>query len=363
MIHALEAASAGLGNREPHPHAADKGNGREAPEGSLGGDAAVRGGEEHVGHGAGVAVLVGKVQSHGPRGGEGSDAEREQLSSEEVLHGVPAESPTEAGDVDHGDGAAAGTLVGSGKDKVIDDTELRDASEEGGDVDHGDSLESDTSEESALSADDINEEESADDGGNKLDDTKDGSDEKRLLATSDTENLEQIRSVEGDGTSTGPLRQELNHGGEVEAVEVAGNKEHLLDLSKPANTLASLKLVVKSRLDRADLRDDILAIRRLSAKTTQNVGGLVGLTLLNQETRRLVLEEAEDEDDAGHHDVQGGGNQPAVVGVLVEVEGAAIVGEVGEDDTEVDSAGEHATAETTDGGRGDFGNVDGSMAS
>jgi hypothetical protein len=51
------------------------------------------------------------------------------------------------------------------------------------------------------------------------------------------------------------------------------------------------------------------------------------------------------------------------MGVLVEVDGAAIVGEVGEDDTEVDSAGEHATAETTDGGRGDFGNVDGSMAS
>lgn len=285
MIHALQAASAGLGDREPHPDTTDKGDGREAPEGSLGGDAAVRAGEEHVGHGAGVAVLVGKVESHGPRGGEGSDAEREQLSSEEVLHGVPAESPTEARDVDHGDGAAACTLVGVGEDEVLDNTKLGDAGEEGGDVDHCNGLESDTSEESALSADDINEEEGADDGGDKLDDTKDGSDEKRLLATSDAENLEQIRSVEGDGASTGPLREELNHGGEVETVEVAGNKEHLLDLSKPSNTLASLKLVVESGLDRADLRDDILAIRRLSAKTTQDVSGLVRLPFLHQETR------------------------------------------------------------------------------
>lgn len=89
VIHALQASSAGLGHGEPDPDAADKGDGGEAPEGTVGGDAAVRGGEQHVGHGAGVAVLVGEVEGHGPRGGQGTDSEREQLSGEQVLHGVP----------------------------------------------------------------------------------------------------------------------------------------------------------------------------------------------------------------------------------------------------------------------------------
>jgi hypothetical protein len=38
----------------------------------------------------------------------------------------------------------------------------------------------------------------------------------------------------------------------------------------------------------------------------------------------------------------------------------AVVGEVGEDDAEVDEAGEEASAEATDAGRRDLGNVDGS---
>lgn len=211
VIHALEAATAGLGDGEPDPDTADKGDGGEAPEGSLGGDTAVGDGEKHVGNGARVAVLVGKVKSHGPRGGEGTDAQREQLSGEKVLHGVPAESPTETRDVDHGDGTTASTLAGSGESEAINNAEFGNLGEESSDVDHGNGLESDTGEKSTLTTDDVDEEQGTDQGGAELDDTKHSGDEKRLLATCDTKKLEQVGGVEGDGTGTGPLGEELDH--------------------------------------------------------------------------------------------------------------------------------------------------------
>src|SRR5690242_5421190 len=62
LIHALEAATASLRNGEPHPDTTNEGDGGEAPEGSLGGDTALGNGEKHVGHSAGVTVLVGEVK-------------------------------------------------------------------------------------------------------------------------------------------------------------------------------------------------------------------------------------------------------------------------------------------------------------
>lgn len=56
-VHALQRASRSLGDEEPDPDTADKRDGGKAPEGTLGRDAAVLDREEHVGHGAGVAVL------------------------------------------------------------------------------------------------------------------------------------------------------------------------------------------------------------------------------------------------------------------------------------------------------------------
>jgi hypothetical protein len=49
------------------------------------------------------------------------------------------------------------------------------------------------------------------------------------------------------------------------------------------------------------------------------------------------LEEHEDEDDAGHHDVKTCRDEPLVVSVVGHVEVSAVVGEVSEDDTDVDS--------------------------
>lgn len=356
-VHVLKAAAASLGNGEPDPETADKGDGSKAPEGTLGGDTTLGDREEHVGNSTGVAVLVGKVKSHGPRGGKGTDAEREQLSGEEVLHRVPAKSPTEARDVDHGNGTTAGTLVLVRQDIVLIDSELGDTSEEAGDVDHGNGLEGDTNKESTLAANNIDEEESTHQGSNKLDNTEDGGDEETLLAAGDAHNLKQVRGIESDGTGTRPLGEELDHAGEVKTVEVAGDKEHLLELAEEADTLGSLELVVKSSLDDGDVLDDVVTFRVLAAKATEDLGGLLGPALLDEETGRLKLEEAQDEDDAREDDVQAGRYQPLVVCVIGEVDVAAVVGEVGEDDTKVDGTSEAAGGETTDRGGSDFSDV------
>lgn len=337
LVHVLKAATASLGNGEPDPETTNEGNGGEAPEGTLGGDTALGNGEQHVGDSAGVTVLVGEVKSHGPRGGESTDAEREQLSGKKVLHGVPAESPTETRDVDHGDSTARSTLVGGGELEVLVDTELGNLGEESSDVDHGNGLQRDTDEKSALSADDINEEESANNGGDELDNTENGSDEKALLLANNTHDLEQVGSVEGDGTSTGPLREELDHGGHVETVQVAGDEDQLLDLSEETNTLGGLKLVVERSLDLRDLTNNVVALGGLLAETTEDLGSLVGFALLDKVSGRLGLEEHEDEDESRHHDVKTGGDEPLVVSVVGHVEMAAVVCEVSEDDTDVDS--------------------------
>lgn len=350
VIHALQAATTCLRNRDQDPKTTNEGDGGEAPEGTLGRDTTVAGGEKHVGNSAGVAVLVGEVQSHGPRGGQGTNSEREQLGSEEVLHGVPAQSPTESRDVDHGNGTSAGTLVGLGEDKVIINAHLGNTGEEGSDVEHGNGLEGDAGEKSSLSANDIDEEEGADQGSAELDNTKDGSDKKRLVGTSNTKKAEKIRGVEGDRAGSGPLRKELHHAGEVEAVQVAGDEEHLLELAEGTDTLGGLELVVEGVLDRGDLSDDVLAVNGLLTHAGQDHGSLVGLVLLHEESGGLGLEEHEDQDDSRHHDVQAGGHQPSVVSVLGHVDGAAIVREVCQHDADVDGTSEEACAETSNRG-------------
>ena len=358
-VHALEGTSTGLRHGEPDPETTHDGDSSEAPECALGRDTALGNRQEHVGHGTGVAVLVGKVQSHSPGRGQSADAQGEQLGSQKVLHGVPAESPAHAGDVDHGDGATADTPMLLGKDVVVVHSQLREGCEEAGDVHHGQSLQGDTDEESTLATNDIDEEKSARNSSDKLDDTKDSRDEETFLLPLDADQSEQIGSIQSDGASARPLGEELHHGGEVQTVEVALVENHLLDLAQPADTLGRLELVVQGSLDTSDLTDDVLAVGRLVAELGQHVSGLLRLALLDQESRGLELEEGEDHGDTRKHDVQTGGDKPLVVAVLVDVEVGAIVGEVGEDDADVDGTREEAGADTADGGGRDLGDVDG----
>lgn len=83
-------------------------------------------------------------------------------------------------------------------------------------------------------------------------------------------------------------------------------------------------------LDIGDLADDVVRVDGLVAEMRHDLGGLGSLALLDQESRALVLEEAQDEDQAGEHDVEGGGDDPLVVALVADVSVGTVVGEVSE---------------------------------
>lgn len=305
-IHALERPPGCLGHTEKHPHSTEDGHRRKAPERALGGDAAVLGGQQHVGHRARVAVLVGKVQRHGDGGRQGPDAQREELRREQVLHRVPAERPAEPGDIDHGDGAAADAKLGLRQDKVVDDAHLRDVGQEGGDVDHGDGLQGDTDEEGALAADHVDQEQGAGDGCDELDDPEHTGHEQALVGPGDTEQLEEIGGVEGDGAGAGPLRENLRHERQVDAVQVLRDEKGLLDDAEPASAHGRLEFGLVGLLDGRDLLHNVLVVLREVSHARQIADGVLVFALFDQEARGLVLQKGEKEDQAGEDDVQTG---------------------------------------------------------
>lgn len=65
-VHILKGTTGSLRNEEPDPGTTNEGDSGKRPEGTHGRDSADGGGCQHVGHGTGVTVLVGKVKSHGP---------------------------------------------------------------------------------------------------------------------------------------------------------------------------------------------------------------------------------------------------------------------------------------------------------
>ncbi len=261
----------------------------------------------------------------------------------------------------HGDGAAAAGKILRRNLELVDYSELRDAGEEAGDINHRDGLQGDSDEQRALATDDINKEEGARQCRNQFHNAKDGRDKKTFLLASDANQLEEIDGIQRDGTGTRPLREQLHHGGQVDTVQVAPVEEHFLDHAQEADAAGGLELVIQRRLDQGRLADDVVAVGGLVADVREHLGGLVGPALLDEEARRLVLEEHEDEDQAGHDEVQAGGHEPLVVAVVGDVNRGAIVGKVGEDDAEVDGAGEEAGAQAANRRRRNFGNVNGTV--
>ncbi|KAI6755557.1 hypothetical protein HG531_004663 [Fusarium graminearum] len=206
------------------------------------------------------------------------------------------------------------------------------------------SLEGNTGHKSALATDNINQEEGTADGGDKLDNTEEGSDKKTSLRAVDTEEFEQIGSVQSNGSSARPLSQNLDHAGEVKTVQVAAVEEELLAGAEERGVDA-LHLVLVRSLDGGHFADDVIGVDRLLSQASHGSSGLFELTLLDKETGRLVDEEAENEDQTSKHEMKAGRDEPAGVG-FTHVQRAAVVGKVGQNDTEIDEAGEDTSAET-----------------
>lgn len=282
-IHALETATRSLGNEEPSPETTEEGDNGEEPEGSCGTKATLATGKEHVGDSARVSVLVDEMEAHDHGGGDGTDAEGVDFSVEKVLHGVPAHCPTETTEVNHDDCGGGCLLLARGELFTL--LELGNGGKESGDVSHGDGLKTNSDTEGALATNDIDQEESADNGGNELDDTKDGSCKQLLVLTLCTEECEELGCVDGDRLSAGPLGEELRGETEVDSVEVVGHQEHFLENTSPSLTESGFLLLCKLHLNLGNLLDDMLMV---DWKPT-DAGEVGGSLIILADLRMLVL--------------------------------------------------------------------------
>lgn len=158
-------------------------------------------------------------------------------------------------------------------------------------------------------------------------------------------------------SSTTPLTEELDHGREVQTVQVTLVQEHLLQLAKNTNTLGGLKLMLMGSLDGGDVVCDVVAVGVLFSDFSQDLCSLLDLALLDKETRRFKLEKCQDEGNSRKHDVQAGGDKPLVVAVAVDVDVGAVVGEVGEHDANIHRSSEETRAKTTNRSRCNFSDI------
>lgn len=232
--------------------------------------------------------------------------------------------------------------------------------EEDGDVEHGNRLQGNTNDERALATERVDQEQSADDGGDELDHTKDSSGKEGSLLADDTDDLEQVRSVDGDGRAARPAGHELGEVGEEQTVRVALDAEDLAAHALPAHAGGGFLLFLEGVLDAGELLDDVGVGGGHAAELGEVLERLVTLSGADEETGRLDGEEGGEEDDDAEHEVDRRRQQPASGSAgdgIVDL--SAVVGEVGDQNTKVDGSGESTRAETTNGSRRNFTQVDG----
>ena len=154
-IHTLQTPARGLRNKEPGPHTTDARDDGKQPEGACGTQAVLARRQQHVGHGAAVAVLIDKVETHDHARGDGADAQGVDLGVEQVLHAIPAHGPAETRQIDHDDGACAGMFLRFGEFFAF--LELGHGGQEGCNVAHGQRLQTDAYTQRAFATDYIDE--------------------------------------------------------------------------------------------------------------------------------------------------------------------------------------------------------------
>lgn len=113
------------------------------------------------------------MHSHRNTATNRSQSQWVDLTIDQILDGVPTHRPSETTEVDHDDGASGSTLLR--RRLVLGVVDVRVDYEEDSHVEHGYELERDTSHEGTLAADEVDEEEGAEEGGDEFDDTEDGS--------------------------------------------------------------------------------------------------------------------------------------------------------------------------------------------
>lgn len=132
-----------------------------------------------------------------------------------------------------------------------------------------------------------------------------------------------VWSVNGDALSPRPLTEQLCTKTKIDSVEIVGHEEYFANISHETLSHGCLLLFLELLLDSIDLRNHVLIGCRQTPHSCKIDDCVLILTFLDQEARRFVIEEGQDEDDSGEHDMKRCWDNPRIVGVLVDVEAAS----------------------------------------
>lgn len=102
------------------------------------------------------------------------------------------------------------------------------------------------------------------------------------------------------------MREQLREETKVDSVEVVGHEEHLLEDTDPTLAEGGFLLLVQLLLDVGDFLDDVLVVNWEVANACEVGCGFVVFSDLHEVSGRFVVEEGENDDDSGKHDMDGG---------------------------------------------------------
>lgn len=146
--------------------------------------------------------------------------------------------------------------------------------------------------------------------------------------------------------------------GEEQAIGVALDAEDLAEHTLPAHSGGRLLFFVERAFDASELVGDVRVGGWETAKLGKVGERLLVLARADEISGRLDGNQGKNEDNDAEHQVDGGRQKPA--GGCVSdrfVNLSTIVGEVGDQDSQVDGASESAGAETTNGRRSNLAEV------
>lgn len=138
--------------------------------------------------------------------------------------------PSEARDVDGGDGAGGGPLLRVAQQPALESRSRHDG-EEQGHVKDGCELQADSGVEGSSTAEEVDQEKGAEVGRAQLDDTENARGEQLLRLPRLAERGEELGRVDGDGAGSGPLAEQLRHDAEHESIPVGGDHDQLTELA------------------------------------------------------------------------------------------------------------------------------------
>ncbi|KAG7828235.1 hypothetical protein KL920_003962 [Ogataea angusta] len=342
LLHALERSARDLWQEVPAENEANQTHAGEKVERSVVGH-----GEQHRGHGLGVAVLVGKVERHHDGSSERPHAQRQHLRVEQVLHRVPAHGPADSVEVDRGERALAGAHLRRSEHHVVLGG-LRHDRHVDGKVERRDELDRDACVERFFSADEVDQEERTEVGRRELDHAEERRHHHSVCLLGLAHHGEQLGSVDRDGVRAAPLAQDLDHDAQRHSDADAFHGDERLDVGPQRRAADRLALDLQLLVDVGDLRQNVRVVWLEVSELAEVDEGLLHVALLDEPSGRLDAEEhRENEDGPGKHDFQRRRVDPLVAAGLVQR--GAVVGEIRRHDTEIHRPGKDVVARSSDG--------------